>query len=172
MIFSPKRASLLNLVQVQVLKAFDELCHYKCRWRYKSDWFCLDNNILIAIQWLLLPGKNISKERIQQGFQKCRFWQFSIEIIINWQRVLPGLSHLSNDEKDILDVTVEDYLTCIYNLASQVNTDLVNSRQGRKPFMTFKVNKKFSEINSEPIKNLHWNFFAKIMNGFIRKLIS
>ena len=29
--YATKRASLLSLVQVQVLKAFDELCHCKCR---------------------------------------------------------------------------------------------------------------------------------------------
>ena len=44
-----------------------------------------------------------------------------------------------------LDVTLEDYLTCADNLASQINIDLVNPHQGRKPFVTFKVNKKFPE---------------------------
>ena len=76
-----------------------------------------------------------------------------------------GLSQPCNDEKDVLDVTVEDYLTYIYKFASQVNTNLVNSRHGRKPFMTFKVKKKFPETYPESYQESMLKLFCKNNKG-------
>ena len=76
-----------------------------------------------------------------------------------------GLSQPCNDEKDILEVTVEDYLTYIYKFASQMNTNLVNSRHGRKPFMTFKVKKKFPETYPESYQESMLKLFCKNNKG-------